>query len=514
MGKKTLANPRKGKTKNKKQRAAAEAAEGAAILAAGARKRKRDEEAAAGLRTHVPEALGAGGARTKINTEELSPNSKKKVEKRRGYVAKRRLKKLGKAAVAEVSAEVLANPTLAWATKPSGKVNKNPDRARQRAAADLAAALPKNSALHGPAVAAFMQHPVGKRAHAALEIAPPTAPKTAKRLDALEAMASDVGEGLALMRASAAVAKEGARVHQEKPAPQPRQRSARSRSVPATSGQKKRGHGGRSLSVDHRDAASALFTLAAGQSMTEGAQGPGRASDGRQLEVADAMGVARQTAYHWFKRGAENRAAAIAGEGEWARAPTRLTTHAISAENAALAAEFITKHASVTWSPLTSDTILVPNLAGERVPTRVAHTQDGLTPIYRDWEEAHPGVMHERRFRDCCPKNIKPMTKRKRQFCACKYHMSMRMRHARVKQLRAQIKTEQLRQRSARQSKVERARARPMDAPLEHETLQDALDSVTCDPPAGFQFVRAACAHNQCADCPKLKRPRCSVRRT
>ena len=37
-----------------------------------------------------------------------------------------------------------------------------------RAGADLAAALPKNEALHGPALAAFMNHPKGKRAAAAM----------------------------------------------------------------------------------------------------------------------------------------------------------------------------------------------------------------------------------------------------------------------------------------------------------------------------------------------------------
>ena len=52
-------------------------------------------------------------------------------------------------------------------------MNKYPDRARQRAAAELAAALPKNPALRGPALAAFLSHPEGKRAAAAMDIEAP-----------------------------------------------------------------------------------------------------------------------------------------------------------------------------------------------------------------------------------------------------------------------------------------------------------------------------------------------------
>ena len=54
-----------------------------------------------------------------------------------------------------------------------GHVNKYPDRARQRAAAELAAALPKNPALRGLALAAFLSHPEGKRAAAAMDIEAP-----------------------------------------------------------------------------------------------------------------------------------------------------------------------------------------------------------------------------------------------------------------------------------------------------------------------------------------------------
>ena len=34
------------------------------------------------------------------------------------------------------------------------------------------------------------------------------------------------------------------------------------------------------------------------------------------------MGMPRETVYGWFKRGAQQRPAAMAGEAEWARAPT------------------------------------------------------------------------------------------------------------------------------------------------------------------------------------------------
>ena len=138
--------------------------------------------------------------------------------------------------MSEVSEAVRADPTEAWRTKATGHVNKNPDRARQRAAAELAAALPKNPVLHGPAVAAFLSHPLGKRAAAAMDIEAPqdaVTRKGARRLDALSAMTSDIGAGFAQMQASAAEAKAGARVHQKKavePEPEPGLRS-RSRSA-------------------------------------------------------------------------------------------------------------------------------------------------------------------------------------------------------------------------------------------------------------------------------------------
>ena len=209
----------KGKSKNARQRAAADEAEAAAVLAEGAAKRKKAAHRAAGAspkHAHVPEALGRGGARDKIDTDKLTPRSKKKVERRRLYVAKSRLKQLGKTLA--VSDAVLADPTEAWRTKPSGKVNKNPDRARQRAGAELAAALPKNPALRGPAIAAFKLHPEGKRAFAAIGTseAPALPKKAAKRLDALTAMASDIRDAFSHMQASAT---EGKRDQREDEAP-------------------------------------------------------------------------------------------------------------------------------------------------------------------------------------------------------------------------------------------------------------------------------------------------------
>ena len=205
MAKKAPMRRVKGKTKNKKQAEAAELQHAADVLAAGAAKRKRDARDKAGTspkrQKHVPQKVGTGGARVKLDVDQLDSPSRKEVLRNRAKVAAHRLRKKS-GGVTKVSQAVRDDPTEAWREKATGHVNKNPERARQRAAAELAAALPKNPALHGPAVAAFMQHPVGKRAHAALDIEPSGAPKKAKRLDALSAMASDVGEGLALMQAS------------------------------------------------------------------------------------------------------------------------------------------------------------------------------------------------------------------------------------------------------------------------------------------------------------------------
>ena len=67
------------------------------------------------------------------------PRTKQVEPNRRNVAAHRLRQKTG--GVSEVSQAVLADPTEAWRTKASGRTNKYPDRARQRAAADLAAAL-------------------------------------------------------------------------------------------------------------------------------------------------------------------------------------------------------------------------------------------------------------------------------------------------------------------------------------------------------------------------------------
>ena len=122
--------------------------------------------------THVPQKLGSGGgARQKVDLDAVSPRSKAKLAKQRVWNAAHYAKTY--VAVNEVSEAVLADPTEAWRTKVTGHVNKYPDRARQRAAAELAAALPKNPALRGPALAAFLSHPEGKRAAAAMDIEAP-----------------------------------------------------------------------------------------------------------------------------------------------------------------------------------------------------------------------------------------------------------------------------------------------------------------------------------------------------
>eukprot|EP00966_Prymnesium_polylepis_P223624 5174059-Prymnesium_polylepis.1 len=68
------------------------------------------------------------------------------------------------------------------------------------------------------------------------------------------------------------------------------------------------------LGNDEHEALAALFTLGSGEGMAR-SSGRGRASDGLQAEVAEALGQPRQTVYNWFKRGAKQRAAAAAGEG-------------------------------------------------------------------------------------------------------------------------------------------------------------------------------------------------------
>ena len=96
----------------------------------------------------MPEKVGRGGARENLNIDELDSPSRKFVERKRRNQRDNRLRKKA-GGVTKVSEAVLADPTEAWRTKVTGHVNKYPDRARQNAAANLAAALPKNPALHG-----------------------------------------------------------------------------------------------------------------------------------------------------------------------------------------------------------------------------------------------------------------------------------------------------------------------------------------------------------------------------
>ena len=131
-------NGRKGISKNKKQVDAAAARAAAAELAQLASERRRQEARADGTPmapTHVPQKLGSGGgARQKVDLDAVSPRSKAKLAKQRVWNAARYAKT--RVAVNEVSEAVLADPTEAWRTKVTGHVNKYPDRARQRAAAE------------------------------------------------------------------------------------------------------------------------------------------------------------------------------------------------------------------------------------------------------------------------------------------------------------------------------------------------------------------------------------------
>ena len=74
----------KGKSNNKKQVSAAEVRAAAAELAELAAQRQRRKDQAAGTaakHTHVPQHDGRGGARQKLDTEAMSPRSKKRVER-------------------------------------------------------------------------------------------------------------------------------------------------------------------------------------------------------------------------------------------------------------------------------------------------------------------------------------------------------------------------------------------------------------------------------------------------
>ena len=132
-------NRGKGRSKNKQQRDTTDAAAAAAELAGLAAKRKRSSHDAGDsspkCRKHVPQKVGRGGAREKLDVNELDSPSRRQVERNRRNVAAHRLRNKSGGYV-QVSEDVLADPTEAWRTKASGRTNKYPDRARQRAAAD------------------------------------------------------------------------------------------------------------------------------------------------------------------------------------------------------------------------------------------------------------------------------------------------------------------------------------------------------------------------------------------
>ena len=94
--KKGWRNRLKGKSHNAKQRAAAENRRVAAEAATEAYEAQRAQEAADGaspLRAHVPEKVGKGGMRQKVDTDKLTPRSKTRLLDGRKHGAAHRLKK-------------------------------------------------------------------------------------------------------------------------------------------------------------------------------------------------------------------------------------------------------------------------------------------------------------------------------------------------------------------------------------------------------------------------------------
>ena len=89
-------NARKGRSKNKKQRDAADAAAAAAELAELLRKRKRSggstDDSSPKRHKHVPQKVGRGGVREKLDVEQLDSPSRKAVLQLRERVARHRLK--------------------------------------------------------------------------------------------------------------------------------------------------------------------------------------------------------------------------------------------------------------------------------------------------------------------------------------------------------------------------------------------------------------------------------------
>jgi hypothetical protein len=127
MPRKAAGRKVKGVSKNKKQANAAEVRAAAAELAELAAQRQRQKDRAAGTAakpTHVPQHDGRGGTRQKLDTEAMSPRSKKQIEKARVHSETFRMKQGG---AREVSEAVRADPTEAWRTKATGHVNKYPE---------------------------------------------------------------------------------------------------------------------------------------------------------------------------------------------------------------------------------------------------------------------------------------------------------------------------------------------------------------------------------------------------
>ena len=115
-------NSRKGKNRNKKQREAAELSKAAAELAEISRKRKRAAAEADGTSAkrhkHVPQHIGCGGAREKLDVNKLDSPSRAQVERNRKKVAAHYLRKKA-GGVIKVSEAVLVDPSEAWRMKPS-----------------------------------------------------------------------------------------------------------------------------------------------------------------------------------------------------------------------------------------------------------------------------------------------------------------------------------------------------------------------------------------------------------
>jgi hypothetical protein len=121
MPRKAAGRKVKGVSKNKKQANAAEVRAAAAELAELAAQRQRQKDRAAGTAakpTHVPQHDGRGGTRQKLDTEAMSPRSKKQIEKARVHSETFRMKQGG---AREVSEAVRADPTEAWRTSTWGE---------------------------------------------------------------------------------------------------------------------------------------------------------------------------------------------------------------------------------------------------------------------------------------------------------------------------------------------------------------------------------------------------------